>query len=309
MRILVTGAGLVGCHVAKELSDRGHDVVLYDLRPDATYVSEVAPAADVEVGDVCDLARMTALLELHQTEVVFHSAFLMGGVLDDDPMQGLRVNVDGTMVVGEAVRLVGARRLLFAGTFGIYDWGRATGPIDEDFPVLGAHFYTSSKIAAERLLAAFAARYGFEHATLRFAQVYGHGHYAGADLAGPSMERVVTDALEGGQVQIDQWYLAVNDYVYVEDLAAGVANACELPLPHDLYNLGSGSVRGPHDIAEAIRSVVPGTEVEVLPEPDDPIWNHFFPLDISRARAELRYEPRFGLEDGFRAMVESARAR
>jgi len=33
MKVLITGAGLIGCHSARELAQRGHNVTLLDINP------------------------------------------------------------------------------------------------------------------------------------------------------------------------------------------------------------------------------------------------------------------------------------
>ncbi len=311
MNVLVTGAGLVGCHVAQRLHAQGHRAVLYDLAPRREYVAGVAPDAEIVQGDVCDLPGLIDALRRHEIEVVFHSAFLIGQRINDHPHAGMRTNVDGVMALAEAVRLAGVRRLLFSGTFGIYRWDLAPRqPIDEDFPIGGDRFYAASKIACEHILNAFATWYGFEFAVLRFAQIYGPGHYAGGDAAGPAMDEVLRAALAGEPVTIDPGVLSINDYVYCKDIAAGVALACERPLRHRLYNLGSGRLGTSEEVAEAIRAALPGASVKVLPRPvAGPFWTHEQRLDVSRAQADLGYEPAFDLAAGVADFADHIRRR
>lgn len=300
MNLLVTGAGLVGCHVARFMAERGHKVVLYDFAPNRPYVASVAPQATLVQGDVGDLPGLLDVLREHAIEVVAHTAFLIGERINAHPHAGMRTNVDGAMALPEAVRLSGVKRLLFASTFGIYRWDLAPSePITEDFPVGGDRFYAASKIACERILAAFAKWYGFEFAILRFAQIYGPGHYGGGDAAGPAIHEALATALARKLVQLDPGVLSTNDYVYAKDIAAGVGAACERPLRHEIYNVGSGRISSPAEVAEAIRATVPGAQVEVLPKPvRGPFWVHEQRLDLARSRAELGYEPTYDLTRG-----------
>ena len=55
MKVVVTGAGAVGRHLASDLSDRGHDVTLIDQDPDVVgKVQEWAPNVSVVLGDACE---------------------------------------------------------------------------------------------------------------------------------------------------------------------------------------------------------------------------------------------------------------
>lgn len=301
MNILVTGAGLVGCNAAQKLKQRGHQAILYDVAPNESYIRRIVESPTVVVGDVQDMPTLVDTLQRHRVETIVHTAFLIGGSLDKRPYMGVRANVDGAITLAEAARLTGVKRLLFAGTFGVYDWDRqGSEPLTEDFPVNTAdHFYLASKVAAEGLLGAFAKHYGFEYAILRFAQIYGHGHYAAGDYAGPAMHDVLSKALAGENVQIDPGVLSYNDYVYARDVAAGVALATEKPLRHRVYHLGSGVLSSPEDVAAAIRQAVPGATVNVLPKAlNGPFWRHEQILSLSRSRQELGYEPEFNLVKG-----------
>jgi UDP-glucose 4-epimerase len=300
LNLLVTGAGLVGCYVAQLMSERGHSVVLYDLAPNRAYAASVAPKATLVQGDVGDLPGLLDVLRDHAIDVVAHTAFLIGERINAHPHAGMRTNVDGAMALAEAVRLSGVKRLLFASTFGIYRWDLGPAePISEDFPVGGDRFYAASKIACERILTAFAKWYGFEFAILRFAQIYGPGHYAGGDAAGPAMHEALATAMAGRPVGIDPGVLSTNDYVYAKDVASGVGQACERPLLHEIYNFGSGRISHSNDVAEAIRAAVPDAQVEVLPKPvRGPFWTHEQRLDLTRSHADLGYEPAFDLTRG-----------
>ena len=310
MNVLAIGAGLVGCNFAREMKERGHRVVLYDLAPNEAYIRNVAADIPVVRGNMQDLSALIETMQEHKIETVFQSAFLIGQPLVVRPYDGVRANVNGALAVIEAMRLTGARRLIFAGTFGVYNFDLdPKEPITEDFPVKGGHFYLSSKLASEELLSAFANWYKIEFATVRFAQIYGYGHYAGGDFAGPAMHKALSDALAGNQVNIDPGVLSYNDYIYAKDVGHGVALACEKPLNHRLYHLGSGTLSSPDDVAHAIREVVPGAKVEVLTKPVlGPFWRHEQILDLTRVRDELGYEPQYSLVTGLREFVDDLKS-
>jgi UDP-glucose 4-epimerase len=314
VNVLVTGAGLVGCNTAQQLIDRGHHAVLYDIAPNEPYIQSVAPAAPVVRGDVQDMPTVIETLQQHKIDVIAHTAFLIGGSIGQRPFAGVRANVDGALTLAEAARLSGVKRFLLAGTFGVYDWDKqspeiGSSPIPEDFPVIAAdHFYRASKVAVEGLLGAFAKHYGFEYAILRFAQIYGRGHYAAGDSAGPAMHTVLATALAGERVQIDPGILSYNDYVYAKDVAQGLTLACEKPLQHRIYHLGSGQLSSPEDVANAVRQALPGASIEVLPKPVvGPFWRHEQPLDLRRTRQQIGYEPQYDLVKGVADFADELR--
>jgi nucleoside-diphosphate-sugar epimerase len=310
MKMLVTGAGLVGCNVARIAAERGHDAILFDRSPNRPYIESVAKSVPVVTGDVQDMSTLIETLQGRRIDTVVHTAYWIGDALSQRPYVGVRANIDGCLALIEAARLSSVRRFIFASTFGIYDWGLGPkAPLTEEYPVAGDHFYIASKIAAERVLTSFARAYGIEFAILRFAQIYGRGHYAGGDFAGIAMHQALSAALSGEPVRLDPGVITVNDYVYVRDVAEGVMLACEKPLKHVVYNLGSGVLGTPRDVVAAIRDAVPGARVEILPQPVlGPYWVHEQILDLTRSRQELGYDPRLDLGEGVADFARRLRA-
>lgn len=308
MRVLITGAGMIGCHTAHELVGRGDEVTLFDLVPDDGYIRRIAGGETrVARGDVADMPAVLEVVQAARPEVVIHTAALIGGSAQQSVYRGFRVNIGGTINVAEAVRLTGVRRLLYASTLGVNDLSYPqTAPLTEEFPVGGSGgVYGASKVACEQVLKAYAAAYKFELGLLRFGGVYGYGHYAGGSGIGRGMYELVEAALAGRHGPIGSGIPDTNEMVYVKDVAQGVTLAAHADrLPHDTYNLGSGVVVSPADIVTALQRVMPGATAgrsgQARPDP----FPRLQPFDLTRSRAELGYEPRFDLESGLRDFVE-----
>lgn len=310
MNILVTGAGLIGCYFAGEMLRRGHRAVIYDIAPIDRYVRSVAGDVPLVRGDVRDLPALMDVMREHRVEAVFHSAGLIGPKVSERPYTGLNINVGGAIAVGEASRLSGVRRIVFTSSFAVYNWNLPSAvPIDEDFPASQNNFYGSSKIACEQILRAYATSYNMELAILRFAQVYGRGHYVGGSAGGIAMHEVIEAAARGEPVRLQPQRFGVNEFVYIGDVVQGVAGACEKPVGIAAFNIGTGVLNSPSDVAGAIKTVCPEVSVEVLPGPAErPGQHRTQPLDLTRARKELGYDPQFDLVGGITHMVAELRS-
>ncbi len=305
MNILITGAGLVGCHVARTLSERGHRAALYDVSPREDYIRRVAGDLPVVRGDVRDLPALVETMQQERTDAVVHTAYVIGDRLAQRPYAGLGANIGGAIAVAEAARLTGAGRLIFASTFGVYQWGlRPTSPVTEDYPVVSNAFYRASKLACEVILQGYADHYGLEVATARFAQVYGFGHYTGGDLIGEVLHRLMETGLRGGPVEVDSRLFGSNDYVYAKDVALGVALLCEKPLDSRVFNLGSGVLSKVEHVVEAFQTALPGVEVRPVEggsmnyTPD-----RTQPLSILRLQEEMGYRSAYDLTEGLKDLA------
>ena len=166
MRILVTGAGgFAGRHLARELTQHGHEVVAFDL----SFSSPVTGATASPVGDLCDAAGMGRLLASTRPDACIH----LGGVSfvpagKSNPEVMLSVNVIGTLNVLDAIRAqVPACRVLVVSTAQVYRASPDAPPMKEDSPLLPVTVYAISKAAADLATLAYARQYGLQAMTAR----------------------------------------------------------------------------------------------------------------------------------------------
>jgi len=93
------------------------------------------------------------------------------------------------------------------------------------------------------------------------------------------------------------------DFIYVKDLANGIALAVHTsPLPHNVYNLGSGTLTTVEDIEAALKAIFPGVKIsrgKLTPARPR--------MDITRARTELGFNPEYKLETGLRDYIAELR--
>src|SRR5262249_28091444 len=139
------------------------------------------------------------------------------------------------------------------------------------------------------------AKHKFELALLRFAGVYGFRAVAGGP--GVAVQEAVWAAMAGKPVTLNA-YESV-DFIYAKDLANGIALAVHTsPLPHQIYNLGSGALTTVEDVEEALRKIFPGVQItrgKLTPARPR--------MDITRARMELGFNPEYKLEVGLRDYI------
>lgn len=312
MKIFITGAGLVGCHAARELTSQGHSVCLFDASPNARYINAIAGKKRVQfsAGDLRDLPTLLRALKESKPAAVVHTAGFIGGEVANPPYRGVQTNTLGSANVFEACQISGVERVVHVSTFGVYDWENIRrGPVKENFPLGGHTFYHATKIANELLLDAYARYYGFEAVVIRPASVYGPGHYRGGSTGGMNMSDLVRACLGNGPITIHEKRIGQNDFVYAKDVGRGIALACTAAkAAGKAFNIGTGEVYGSADFRRVLARIYPRREIKLIrAQAGEREGFERVRLDLSQSRTILGYTPRYPLEKGLKDYIERSR--
>jgi UDP-glucose 4-epimerase len=155
MRVVVFGgSGFLGSFVADALTDAGHDVAVFDIRP-SNYLQQ---SQEMIVGDIMDESAVLKAVE--GAGAVYNFA----GIADLDeasekPLDTIRVNVLGNTIVLECARKAGVRRFMYASTLYVYS--------------RSGSFYRCSKQACELLMENYHESFGLDYTILRYGSLYG----------------------------------------------------------------------------------------------------------------------------------------
>jgi nucleoside-diphosphate-sugar epimerase len=301
MTTLVTGAGLIGTAFAQHALARGEKVVFLDPEPRADFLRHKLGETGYALarGDVRNLPALIETIKANGAGTLVHTAGLIGPRVQQSLSDAFDINLAGTRNVAEAVRLAGVRRLVHISTLGVYDTRRpGSGAISEDSARGGVRGYGNYKAAQELMLDAYGAHYGFELIMLRPANVFGFGHFWAGSSNGRKMHALVEAGLSGRPARIAAADTAMAEYVYAKDVGRAVDLATTLAMPADnIFNIGTGVVSPFTDVLAAVQALFPAMSCEV--EAAGTPKSRPSPLDISRAKRQLDWEPQFTLKDAF----------
>jgi UDP-glucose 4-epimerase len=305
MRTVVTGgAGYIGSVVAKQLLAAGHDVVVLDdlSRGHAAAVPSGAAHADVSLLDGDALAA-----PLEGVDAVLHFAALaLVAESVEHPERYWRNNVAGTLNLLDAMRAAGIRRLVFSSTCATYGEPE-TVPIPEDEPTAPVNAYGASKLAVDLMIRDECRAHGLAAASLRYFNVAGASGELGEDHKPEThLIPLILHAAAGARERISVFGTdyptrdgtAVRDYIHIEDLGEAHLLALDRLVAgeHRVYNLGTGDGYTVREVIEAARRVT-GREIPVRDEGRRAGDPPELVAANARARAELGWEPRRGLDE------------
>jgi UDP-glucose 4-epimerase len=315
--LVVGGAGFVGCHVVDRLlAEPSVDrITVYDNFSSGREEHLEQHLHDsrlaVVQGDVKDLEALVAATAGHETVVHLASN-------PDIARAATEPSVDfdeGTLLthhVVEAMRRVGADRILYASGSGVYgDLGETE--VDEDRgPLEPISTYGASKLAGEALISAYCAMFGLSGRVFRFGNVVGpwQTHGVGLDfvralLADPTRLRILGDGTQS------------KSYVHVDDVVGAMLLAHTADAGrYAVFNVATGDYVTVAEIADLAAECIGLDPAEVEREytGGDRGWKGDVPvvrLSIERIRA-LGWAPsrdsREALRESMAALAEGARA-
>ena len=258
MRVAVTGGcGFIGSHVVDHLVLAGHDVVVIDLSDQWRN-----PAADYRHADVLDTAALDAAIDGCQAILHLAGASDVNDVAAN-PVQAVRLNVEGTARVLEAARQHGVGRVLLASTVWVYAATIGAGERTEDAPIdlrSAGHVYISTRLAAELLVHSYRDVFGQQFTILRYGIPYGPRMRDALVVA-----RFVRAALDGQPITIAGTGDQQRNYVYVENMADAHVRAL-LPAAADQTVALEGSTPvSVREIADVVRGLVQPVPVKHVP--------------------------------------------
>lgn len=319
MRVLVTGgAGYIGSHTCVELLAEGHDICIVDsfcnASPEVINRLEEITAVRPEVHrvDVRDRAKMMAVMARYKPEAVIHFAGLKAvGESSQIPLDYYDVNVQGTVVLLEAMQAVGCQHIVFSSSATVYGTPHYL-PYDEAHPCAPSNVYGHTKHMAEQILSDW-QRANPESAVvlLRYFNPVG-AHSSGRigeDPEGPPnnlmpfVAQVAVGQRERLAVFGDDYDTpdgtGVRDYIHVTDLALAHLGA----LAHakkgsgtDTFNIGTGAGYSVLEMIHAF-SKASGREIAytVAPRREGDLPSYY--ADPSKARAVLGWAAQRGIAE------------
>jgi len=292
--LVIGGAGFIGSHLVPCLLATGREVTVLGRR--RAPASPLPPGAAYVAGDFGDRGMIGALLARH-AEVVHLAYASLPKTSYEDPLADLQQNLPAAVQLFTGAAAAGCRLILVSSGGTVY--GQARAPlIAEDHPTEPISPYGVTKLALERYAHLFAVTHGLKVVCLRPSNAYGAGQQA--HLGQGFVATAMASAMAGLPVGVFGKHGTQRDYIYVSDVAAGIARAVERGTPGATYNLGTGVGSSNLDIvremAPLMRELGKELRVEHLPERVFDVQMNV--LDASKLRNDTGWAPKVTLGDG-----------
>lgn len=227
--VLVTGgAGYIGSHVTRLLSERGESVVVVDNL--STGFEKAILGAKLIKGNVGDQDLMRQVIQDHDIQSVLHfAAHIVVPESVEQPLKYYGNNTANTRALLEVCDEMGIAHFIFSSTAAVYG-SPAGGVASEDSPLQPINPYGWSKLMSEQMLRDLSNASDLRHVVLRYFNVAGAEPEGRLGQSTPEATHLIKVACEhvvgkrdGLSIFGDDYDTpdgtCIRDYIHVEDLA------------------------------------------------------------------------------------------
>jgi UDP-glucose 4-epimerase len=303
MKYIVTGgAGFIGSHIAEHLSVNGHEVIIFDnlftgKKHNIHRLLKKKNVTFVE-GSVTDIPALKKIAS--GADGIFHEGAIVSVPRSlKNPLATNEANVQGTLNVLLAARDAGVRKVVFASSSSVYG-DTPVLPKQEDMKPRPISPYAVSKLAGEYYCRVFSSAYNLPTVCLRYFNVFGPRQDPASEYAAV-IPKFITRTLKDQPPLIYGDGEQSRDFTFVEDVVQANIHAMEQDV-EGIFNIAYGERHTLNELASIIMELT-GKRMKPVYEAARPGDILHSLADITAARTQLKYSPKYTFKSGLEETV------
>lgn len=299
-KILITGAtGFVGANLARHFLKNGARISILKRREsDLWRIKDILNRISAYNADLLDSAQVNKAVKRIRPEVILHAATYGGHVTQDDALRIFKTNFEGTVNLLDSCSREGFK--LFVNTGSSSEYGIKDSLMRESDLLEPVTAYGVSKAASSIYCQYLAKKLKLPIVTLRLFSPYGY-----FDDASRAVSYIILSGLKNKIINISSPD-AVRDFIFIQDVMDAYEKALKSSgkLSGAIFNIGSGKQCSIKKLAAKIikapgNNAIVKYQIKSSPRIEPKSWV----ADVSKARVELKWQPRFNLDEGLKKTI------
>jgi len=291
------GAGFLGSHVAEQLLNKDHQVVILDDLSGG-FVENVPEGATFVKGSILDIALIERIFQEHSISYVYHlAAYAAKGLSHFIKRFNYTNNLIGSVNLINASVNHNVKCFVFTSSIAVYGSGQS--PLAEAMLPIPEDSYGIAKLAVEQELKISHEMFGLDYIIFRPHNVYGERQNIGdryRNVVGIFMNQI----LRGEPLTLFGDGSQVRAFTHIDDVAPLIAKSVDvLPARNQIFNIGADTPYSINDLVLAVNDAM-GSKSEVLHLPPRNEVKVAF-SDHTKARLIFGARPETSLQEGIRA--------
>jgi len=295
MKIIVTGgAGFIGKHLVEFFITKGINITIFDnfsnsKKDSITYLKN--QGVKIIEGDITKMQDINNAIKNH--DIVIHLAAKISVQESiENPSETFQTNVEGTKNVLIACEKNNIKKIIVSSSAAVYGESEPKIKLTEKSEMNPISPYGESKVMMEREIRRFVENHDVNYVILRFFNIYGIGQsleYAGV------ITKFIKKIEMNKPLEIFGDGMQTRDFVSIKDIVNSIYDAMENG-KNGTYNIASGKPITIRKLAELMISLSK-KDLKIIYNNTKKGDIRFSQADISLAKKELQYLPKYGVEN------------
>jgi UDP-glucose 4-epimerase len=298
---LVTGgAGFMGSHVAAELLENGHQVIVLDDLSGG-FTDNVPSQATFLEGSILDFELIDRIFKKYSFTYVYHlAAYAAEGLSHFIKRFNYNNNLIGSVNIINACVNYKVKSLVFTSSIAVY--GAGVPPLREDMVPVPEDSYGIAKLAVEQELKVSHEMFGLDYVIFRPHNVYGERQNISdryRNVIGIFMNQI----LRGEPLTVFGDGTQVRAFTYINDISPIIARSVDVTAARNqVFNIGTDVPYPINDMAVMVAEAM-GAKPEIVHlEPRNEVKIAF--SDHSKVEKVFGKQPQTSFRDGVHAMAQ-----
>lgn len=303
--LLVGGAGYIGLVIAKQLSERGMQVVILDniIYKHHLGLHSIFYNSNITFfnRDIRNDLEEDFIESNGITDVVILAGLVGDPITKKYPDLSNQINNTAIQKLILKFQNANLNKLIFISTcsnYGLIEEGKKA---DENFTLTPLSLYAKDKVSNEEFLQENSDKFNFSYTILRFATAFGVAPRMRFDL---SVNEFVYDAFTKKKLEIydaDTW----RPYCHVIDFANLIEKTLKAPVEvtdKEIFNAGGDdNNHTKRDLAEMIKNHIQDLDISYVVGGNDP---RNYIVDFSKVKSTLNFTPTVTVNNGIKEIIE-----
>ena len=260
--VVFGGAGFLGSHICDKLTDAGYSVIVFDKKESPYLRSD----QNMVVGDILSSDDVAEVVK--DANIVFNFA----GLADIDeaatnPIDTIRYNIMGNVIILEACRKVEIERFVFASS--VYVYSNSGG------------FYRCSKQACEQYIENYHTVYGLDYTILRYGSLYGPR----SDIRN-GIYRFIHEAMTKKKMTFMGKADSIREFIHVEDAAECSVEILNSDYANQHIVLTGNQLMTIEELLKMIAEILDDKDIQIEYNPET--------VDAHYEMSPYTFSPKFG---------------
>jgi len=305
MKILITGGlGFVGSHLAEELLDDGHDLILLTRSfAKRNNIAQIAKKVKIERIDIRDFIKLGKSIEKNKPDVIIHLAGETSHSKSfENPLGDIESNAASTLFILEKIRVLKIRcRFILGSTFIVIGRPKKL-PVNEESSCNPTTLYGANRLASENYCKIYHDVYGLDTRVFRITNSYGPREQTIPNKN--AINYLIYKAFKREEITIFHKGKFFRDLIFISDVVSGIQTIIEKGRPGNLYWISSYQKTWFNELGSILHEIT-NSPVKYVKTPTytKKVDVGNFVVDNSKLRS-LGWRPKISLKKGIQITLD-----